>query len=388
MIKQAAVDRRTFLKRSLQASGALVIHFNFNTSALANSQIKQAQDKQVSHANGTIFPNAWLEITPDNQLIFTLDKAEIGQNVITSLTAIIAEELDIDYQQLITRFPTLGKNPSHPTYQPSWGTGGSSSISSLWQPLRHAGAATKTLFSAAAAQHWDTSIDKLYHKNAVVFLKDSKKTITYAELITLAKNIDTPSYQLKPSTDFTQLGKPLIRYDAKAKVTGTATYGMDIDFPNLKYASLIRAPKLGWQIKTFDTQRAKQATGVLDIVRISNGIAIIAESYWQAHSARNLLEVHWQKTSPSHQYDDQTINTALNHSLNTKGLSARKKGESLTTHAANQDNHSNQQHLTATYSAPLLAHTPMDPPLHCILVLLAEVLVDDLRKIMSKKWLR
>ncbi|MBT8140604.1 MAG: molybdopterin-dependent oxidoreductase [Gammaproteobacteria bacterium] len=308
-----------------------------------------AKAKDKSNAD-KYFPNGWLEITPDNRFIFTLDKAELGQNVVTSLTAIFAEELDIDYTQLEVRFPTLSNTPENPLYEPSWGTGGSSSVRSLWLPLRHAGAATRALFNEAAANHWGATVNQISHKNGVAFLNGTNKSLPYAGLLSIATHLESPEYQLKRLNDFKQLGRPLRRYDAKAKINGSTIYGIDKKIAGQKYAVLVRGPRLGAKPLSFDSTAIQ--TEIIDIVMIGNGVAVIADSIWEAQRASRKLEIKWQGGSSE---SSDKLARKLDRQLHVPGTLAVNKGD------AEQAIANAEKIFKASYSVPLLAHAPMEP---------------------------
>ena len=270
----------------------------------------------------------------------------------------------MDYNMLEVRFPTLSSTPANPLYIPSWGTGGSSSVRSLWQPLRHAGAATRAMFGAAAAQFWQASTNQINHRNGVASLNGSDKQLRYADLLGIASELNAPDYQLKNPAEFKQLGKPLRRYDAENKVTGAISYGIDTTVPGQKYAALVRSPVYGSKPATFDAANVIKLPGIIDVVSISNGVAIIAERYWQAQSARQHLRVEWDNSSLRDTLDDRYIQEKLEAAFDQSGLIARDKGdiEKLTQKVAeNATTSAKEQTLVAEYRVPFLAHSPMEP---------------------------
>lgn len=374
------LNRRKFVSVALKSSGAMLLQFHFPAYADADAENKDSSklltnlDKNSPQAvlSNSLFTNGWLEITPDNQFIFTLDKAELGQNVITSLTAIMAEELDIDLDLLTVQFPKLSSHEGNPHYQPSWGTGGSSSVRIMWMPLRHAGAASKALFLASAAIHWNTTKKQISCKNGIVYNTETKQQLSFAELIPVASKMDPVDYQLKDINQFTQLGKPLQRQDIVLKTTGATRYGIDTHvhldslaqplgqaLDNAKQsdsktncAVLVRSPTIGGTIKTYNTSNTLKQAGVHDVVTISNGIAVIAETYWQAKKAAALLNIEWQEANDLSISD---IQKQLKETLNTEGITARDKGNSAKALADAEST------ISASYSVPLLAHAPLEP---------------------------
>lgn len=360
----------------------MLLQFHFPAYAdidkKGNDSTLTTSDSNVSQGalSNSLYTNGWLEITPDNQFVFTLDKAELGQNVITSLTAIMAEELDIDLDLLAVQFPKLSSSEGNPHYQASWGTGGSSSVRIMWMPLRHAGAASKALFMASAAIHWSTTAKQISCKNGIVYNTDTKQQISFAELIPIASKMNPVDYQLKDINQFTQLGRPLQRQDIILKTTGTTSYGIDAQVPsdslaqslgqpleqplenakqsNIKThcAVLVRSPTIAGTVKTYSASKALKQAGVLDVVKISNGIAVIADTYWKAKKAAALLEIDWQETSD---LSITEIQKQLKENLNAEGITARDKGNSAKA-LADADST-----ISASYSVPLLAHAPLEP---------------------------
>jgi isoquinoline 1-oxidoreductase beta subunit len=230
MTTAPVLNRRDFLKTSASAGAALVIGFHLSPSAFAASAA--VQEKKPANPF-----TAWVRITPDNQVTLILGKSEMGQGIMTALPMILAEELYLDWTQVrIEQAPT---NPA--IYE--HGTGGSGSIAGSWTPLRQAGAAAREMLITAAAQHWNVNRDTCQPKDGGVLHGARKEYLTYGQLVDAAAKLPVPDFNtvpLKNSNDFTIVGHDHNRFEAHAKSTGTARFGIDSRPDGLVYAVIAR----------------------------------------------------------------------------------------------------------------------------------------------------
>src|SRR5947207_5035153 len=211
------VNRRDFLKTGVAGSVALVIGFHLSASAFAD----QAQEQEKKTPNPF---DAWVRVTPDNNVTLILGKSEMGQGIMTALPMILAEELSLDWKQVkIEQAPTNPKIYDH-------GTGGSGSVAGAYLPMRQAGAAAREMLVTAAAQRWNVNRDTCHPQNGGVLHGARKQFLTYGELAPAASKLPFPDFKtvpLKNSNDFTIIGHDRNRYEARAKSTGTAKFGID-----------------------------------------------------------------------------------------------------------------------------------------------------------------
>ena len=246
------------MKTSASAGAALVIGFHLSPSAFAAS----AADQEKKPANPF---TAWVRITPDNQVTLILGKSEMGQGIMTALPMILAEELYLDWKQVrIEQAPT---NPA--IYE--HGTGGSGSVAGSWTPLRQAGAAAREMLITAAAQHWNVNRDTCKPKDGGVLHGARKEYLTYGQLVDAAAKLPVPDFNtvpLKNSNDFTIVGHDHNRFEARAKSTGAAKFGIDSRPDGLVYAVIARCPVFGGKPAKFDATKAKAVPGVRDVISI------------------------------------------------------------------------------------------------------------------------
>lgn len=312
-------------------------------------------------AEGSFQPNAWLQITPDDRVIFQLDKAEMGQGAYTGLATLIGEGLDYDPANMIVEMAGV-----HSAYNnPALGmqvTGGSTSLTSSWIPLQEAGAKARLMLMEAAAQRWQVSVSELSTDDGKVIHAASGGSASYGELADAAQEVPVPDQvQLKSADDYKWIGKDLPRIDSAAKVDGSAQFGVDVDLPNMKVAVVLRCPYFGGSLDSFQAEEALALPGVQKIFAIHNGVAVVADGYWQARQAANLVQVKWDK-GPLAGLSSAEIRRQQEAALdNSKTIvEALDEGDAdAAWEAAGQQN--DVVNLEAHYAAPFLHHSTMEP---------------------------
>jgi isoquinoline 1-oxidoreductase beta subunit len=340
-VGRRSVNRRAFI-RSTGALGA-GLGFSMYLPACAPS------NPRTSNA---FVPNAWVRIAPDDTVTVVLSKSEMGQGVSTGLPMIVAEEMDASID--LVRFENA---PADPRYiDPAYGdmiTGGSASVHDGWMPLREAGATARAMLVAAAAKQWSVDPSSCSTKNSVVYHAASNRKASYGSLAKSAAALPIPqNVPLKSPDRFTLIGKARQRADIPHKVNGTAQYGVDVRVPGMLYAAVARSPVFGGAVRTFEAGRAKAVFGVVDVVRISNGVAIIAKNTWAAFQGRNALEIVWDE-GPNANVDTESL------FAEAEDLAKTHRGESLALERGNADTPGTV--LEATYRGPFLAHATMEP---------------------------
>ena len=260
-----------------------------------------------AQAAGTLStPNAWVHIADDNTITLISARAEMGQGVYTSMPMLVAEELNVDIKKVKVAFAPTGKVYGNAMLFGLQLTGGSTSVREGWDKLRMAGAQVREMLVAAAAQKWGVDASTLKAVDGHV-MGPGGKVATYGQLAEAASKLPAPeTVALKDPSQFRIVGKRVTRIDTPSKVNGTAVFGMDVKLPGMVYATLAMSPVIGGTVKSFDATRAKAMPGVVDVVQIPDGIAVVANSYWQARKARETLTIQW---------DD-----GANAGLNTKAM--------------------------------------------------------------------
>src|SRR6267143_23655 len=281
MANASVVNRRDFLKTGAAGGVTLVVGFHLSARAFAD----QAQDQEKKVPNPF---DAWVRVTPDNNVTLILGKSEMGQGIMTALPMILAEELCLDWKRVkIEQAPTNPKIYDH-------GTGGSGSVSGSWMPMRRAGAAAREMFVSAAAARWNVSRDTCKAQDGGILHGARKNFLTYGELVSDAAKLPVPDFNtvpLKNPNDFTIIGHDTRRFEGRDKATGGAIFGLDSRVPGMLFAVIARAPVFGGKVKSFDATKAKAVPGVREVFAIdpvgqgaftAGGVAVLADNSWAA----------------------------------------------------------------------------------------------------------
>ncbi|MGB8327425.1 MAG: xanthine dehydrogenase family protein molybdopterin-binding subunit [Steroidobacteraceae bacterium] len=341
----AGVSRRDFLKTSALASGGLVIAIALPGCA------KRAPVRSGPPAYLT--PNAWLRVGTDNSVTFYCDRSEMGQGVYTALPMLIAEELGVEVEKIKVEFAPAGDAFVN-TLLGTQITGGSTSVREAWPKLRLAGAQARELLIAAAGRQWGISAAGCRVENGAV-ISPFGKHLAFGELAEAAGKLPVPKdVKLKASSAFTVIGKGRTRLDTPAKIDGSARYGIDVRLPGMLYAALAQPPVLGGKVRSFDDAKARAMPGVKAVVQTSSGVAVVADSWWQARKARDALAIAWD-AGPNAGLNDGAILRGLHAAASDAGKVARTVGD---TGAAIQ---TAARVVRAEYQLPLLAHATLEP---------------------------
>jgi isoquinoline 1-oxidoreductase beta subunit len=246
------------------------------------------------------------------------------------------------------------------------GTGGSGSVAESWLPLRRAGAAAREMLIAAAAQKWEVDADTCKAVDGQVVHGNPKRYLSYGELVEAAAKRPIPNFNtvpLKNSDDFTLVGHDMRRYEARAKATGTAGFGIDSRVPGMLFAVVARCPVFGGKLVSFDAAKAKAVPGVRDVIAFettgrgastTGGIAVLAVNSWAAMQGRKALEVKWDfgpavKESSAGLHEQFLANAAK------PGKVVRNDGDADAMLA------SSAKKIEAAYEFPFAAHACMEP---------------------------
>ena len=346
-VAASQLDRRSFLKTGLAGATGLVIGFYLP----GPSDLLAATGPDSSSAA----LNAWIHIGADDIVTIMIDKSEMGQGVMTSLSMLAAEELECDWKKLRAEFAPAERAYFNPAFG-AQGTGGSSSIRSSYLPMLKAGAAAREMLIAAAARKWGVDKSDCRAENSVVIHTPTKRTLTYGSLAEDAAKLPVPSdVALKNPKDFHLVSKPTKRLDTPFKVDGSAGFGIDKRLPGMLYASVVRCPVFGGSAASFDAAKAKAIPGVRDVIRISSGIAVVADNTWTAFQGRKALEIKWDEGKNASVSSD-SISTLFAERADQSGAAvARKEGE------AEKGLAGGAKKIDAVYEVPFMAHATMEP---------------------------
>jgi len=308
---------------------------------------------QVAGETRITEPNAWLRIGTDDSITFLCDRSEMGQGVYTSLPMLIAEELGVGLEKIKVE----SAPPGDPYVNNLLGgqiTGGSTSVRDGWEKLRRAGATARHALVSAAAAEWSVDPRTCRVENGVIISPRLDK-LRFGQVAEAAAKLPAPrDVALKSSGDFTLIGRPQKRKDTPAKVDGSAIFGIDVRLPNMLYAALAQPPTLGGSVKTFDGEKVLVMPGVKAVVLTSSGVAVVADSWWQARQARDRLIIDWDP-GPNAALNDAKIAQTLRQGAAGEGRVARHDGDAASAlkNAARV--------MRADYELPMLAHATLEP---------------------------
>jgi CO/xanthine dehydrogenase Mo-binding subunit len=339
-------SRRGFLKISAAAGGALAVGVSFGAGC-ANPQVKYMEE---ASARGALAPNAYLTIEPTGEIVYTLDKAEMGQGVMTSHAMMVAEELDVALEQI-----TVALSDADPRFGPLQVTGGSTSVMNSYIPVRTAAASVREMLVGAAAARWGVAASECAVADGVVTHPSGKKA-TYGELAGDASRQPIPDApKLKKPSEFKIIGKAKGRVDAAEKSTGRAVFGLDVEVPGLLRAWMLHPPTPHGRVKSMDADEAKAMAGVVDVIAFERGVAVVAEKTWQAMRAARALTVEWEAQELAG-FDSEALRQAMEARAYEVGSAVRQEGD-VDAQLARED----VTVLDAIYEAPYLAHATMEP---------------------------
>jgi isoquinoline 1-oxidoreductase subunit beta len=353
MTAATILNRRDFLKSSAAGGAALVIGFHLSPSGLARTA--EVQEKKPVNPF-----DAWVRITPDNQVTLILGKSEMGQGIMTALPMILAEELYLDWKQVkVEQAPTNPKIYDH-------GTGGSGSVANSWLPMRQAGAAAREMLITAAAQRWNVNRDTCQPRDGGVLHGARKQFFMYGQLVGDASKLPIPDFgkvPLKNSSTFTIVGHDRNRFEARAKSTGTAQFGIDSRPAGLVYAVIARCPVFGGKPAKFDAAKAKAIPGVHDVFAIdpvgqgafaAGGVVVVGANSWAAMQGRKALDITWDE-GPNANESSASLHQQFVDNASKPGKPTVNQGD---VDAALASAH---KKVEAVYELPFAAHACMEP---------------------------
>jgi isoquinoline 1-oxidoreductase beta subunit len=337
----APLSRRAFLQASGLASGGLLLGVGLPaTPALAAGAV---------HA-----PNAWVHIAEDNTITLLSARSEMGQGVYTAMPMLIAEELNVDLRTIRVAIAPPGAVYTNALLGAQI-TGGSTSVRDGWEKLRIAGAQVREMLVSAAADRWSVDRATLKAQNARVTGPAGQRA-SYGQLAAAASKLPVPEkVVLKDPKDFRLVGKPTRRLDTPSKVNGTAEFGIDVRLPGMVHASLAQCPVIGGRVRRVDATRARAMPGVIDVVQIPDGVAVVADTYWHAKKAREALVVQWDEG------DGAKLSTAsMSESIRAAAAAAKPIPIDAKGDVAEAMKRAARV-VRAEYTLPLLAHSTLEP---------------------------
>jgi isoquinoline 1-oxidoreductase subunit beta len=335
--------RRDFLRNSTTLGGGLML------GVMVPGLVRKVEAAATVHT-----PNAWVHISDDNVITLLSARSEMGQGVYTSMPMLIAEELNVDLNQVKVAFAPPGAAYVNALLGAQI-TGGSTSVRDGWEKLRIAGAQVREMLISAAAIRWQVDRGTLKAAHGVV--SGAGQRATYGALAAAASKLPVPDkVSLKDPSEFHIVGKPTRRLDTPSKVNGSAEFGIDVRLPGMAFASIEQCPVIGGKVVSFDGGAAGKMPGVIDVVNIGDGVAVVADSYWHAKKARETVQVVWDE-GPGAKLNSTDMMQGIREAAGSGRMIAVRSPVGNVAEAMKGA----AKQLTAEYSLPLQAHAPLEP---------------------------
>jgi isoquinoline 1-oxidoreductase beta subunit len=350
MSDKSKTTRRNVYKTENVPGGCLVLGFHVPARRVSNA---------AAAPSSAFAPNAFIRIGQDETVTLAVNKSEMGQGVFTALPMLICEELEADWRKVrVASASSMEKDYRH-TVWGAQGTGGSSSVASEWDRLREVGASAREMLISAAAATFAADRSECRAENGAVVHVPTGRRLTYGQLVEKASEMKPPKVvALKQPEDFKLIGKPTRRLDTPEKTDGSALYGLDVSIPGMLTALIARSPAFGGKLKSFNAQKSKAVPGVVDVLEIPSGVAVIADGFWSAKKGREALELTWDEGDGGKLSTD-ALREQYAQLAKKPGAVAREVGNAAKAFAKAA------RQLSAEYDVPYLAHAPMEP-LNCV----------------------
>jgi len=340
------MKRREFLKAGAALGGGLLI------SLYVPEFVPAA--RAADSAAKPVALNAFVRIGSDESVTVISNHSEMGQGIYTSLPMLLNEELEADWARVRVESSPVDAVYNHTVFGLMM-TGGSTTTNSEYDRFRKMGAMARIMLIAAAAQSWNVDSQTCRAEKGFVIHTATGRRASYGSLAEAASRIAPPKdIPLKDSKDFTLVGKPVHRLDTPSKTNGTAQFGLDVYIPGMLTAVVARAPVFGGKVVSFNADQAKAIPGVVNVVQVPSGVAVIAKGFWPAKLGREKLEITWDD-GPGAALSTVEMRANFSTLSKTPGLVARKVGDPAAALAGAAKT------ITAEYEVPYLAHCMMEP---------------------------
>jgi isoquinoline 1-oxidoreductase beta subunit len=340
------VSRRSFIVGATAAGGGLAIGFHLPGKDAVAAEAA-AQGHEV---------NAWIMVHPDNTITLRVHRSEMGQGSFTAIPQLLAEELEADWQKVRAEFALAHRQLTDNKVYVSMATGGSRAIRDSQTYVRQAGAVAREMLIAAGAAQWKVPAGDCRAEKSYVIHPPSGRKLSYGVLAAAAAKITPPKdVKLKPDNAWKIAGTSVPRFDIPAKTDGSAVFGIDVKLPGMVYAVPRQCPVFGGTVKSYDESKIKGMPGVIGVVAIPNGVAVVAEHFWQAKTAVETLPIEWD-IGPNGAVSSATIGERLTKGADEDpGAKVRHEGDfdAAMAEAAKK--------IEAEYHAPFLDHATMEP---------------------------
>jgi isoquinoline 1-oxidoreductase subunit beta len=299
--------------------------------------------------------NAWLVIGNDDSVTIRVAQSEMGEGVFTSMPMLVAEELECDWAKVRAEYASANRSLRENRVYQRMATGGSRAVRGSREYLQQAGASARARLIAAAAQQWGVPAGECRAENGKVIHPASSRQVNYGAVAAAAAQVQLDAEPaIKTPDRFKLLGQPLNRLDVPLKVNGTATFGIDVRLPDMLYASVMTCPVFGGTLQRYDFDAIKGMPGVRTAIEVPNGIAVVADSFWRAKTALEVMPMEWDLGAHANANSEDFWKT-FREALDKPGVVANEKGDALAAL------HTAAKVVEADYTAPYLAHACMEP---------------------------
>ncbi len=343
------LSRREFLVLSGTAGVGLFLGVRLGAPALRLRIAETLADSDGSFGTMPSEPFAWFEITPENQVLISIPKSEMGQGIHTALAQIAAEDLGVDWEQVLVVQAGSDSDVASASI-----TAGSNSVTSLYLPLRQAAATLQNMLHSEAARQLNVNTGALIALQGSFYVDGEPNTqITYAQIVAVADEWVVPEEAptLKPMQDFQIIGEALPRVDLRDKILGSAVYGYDARLPGMHYGALASPQTLDGHLVRARPGSANEMPGVVRVVIEGEIVGVVAESRAQAHAALSALDLEWDAGRNWQQEDIEGLVTVGNG----LGVVIQSEGDAEPILEA-------EQTIRAEYRSPLAFHAHLEPP--------------------------
>jgi isoquinoline 1-oxidoreductase subunit beta len=378
MTHNHTMSRRQFLITTTTVGSAFVLGFHLPLRKTEAANI--AGKPWAPPLEGGTEVNAWLIIGTDDSVLIRVAQSEMGEGVFTSMPMLVAEELECDWTKVRAEYASANRSIRENRVYQRMGTGGSGAVRLSRKYLQQAGASARARLIAAAAKEWGVPASECKAENGMVAHAGSGRKVNYGKVVAAAAQVKLDAEpEIKTPDKFKLLGKPLPRLDVPLKVNGSAIYGIDIRLPDMLYAAVMACPVFGGKLKSYNFDAIKNMPGVKAAVPLPNvlwhanavapdwaksgeaaavdapnGVAVVADSFWRAKTALEVMPIEWDYGEHANTSSAEFLKR-FQAELDKPGVVAKEEGDALA--ALN----SAAKVVQADYTAPYLAHACMEP---------------------------
>lgn len=319
----------------------------------------EAPDAAGQAANAAPNPevNAWVHVGNDDVVTIRIARSEMGQGTLTGLAQLVAEELECDWDKVVTEYPTPGENLARDRVWRDFSTGGSQGIRASVDYVREGGAVARVMLTQAAADQWGVPIGECSVSKGVITHGASGKELRFGEVADAASKLTPPTgVKVKDPSEWKLVGQPVLRLDTKEKVTGAQKYGADLQMDGMVNAAILQAPKRGATLASYDESAVTSMPGVRKVVRVDDrSVAVVADYWWQAKTALDALQVEWTDGEGS-DYSSSAFDESLEEALTSDEAFVGNTAGDVDSAFSNA-----AQTVEATYRVPNQNHACMEP---------------------------